>query len=175
MFAVLHSDINSLNSGLLHLTSQLHCKKGRSAKVKDRIINLILRSYLIDQYKHRTCQQLQLYVIGSLGRETASMGHVICCYANQGAKVTAVDSVNYGISLGVSSRSFSLPCCEYWMHSKVTLTNVGCFQSLFYRDFAKKSQQRLFLKSSKTLEYQSVVSQCVCHWHSKNSIRNTVF
>jgi hypothetical protein len=32
MFAVLHSDINSLKSGHLHLTGQL---KGRAAKVKD--------------------------------------------------------------------------------------------------------------------------------------------
>jgi len=37
MFAVLHSDINFLKSGLLHLTSQPYCKKGRSAKVKDGI------------------------------------------------------------------------------------------------------------------------------------------
>jgi hypothetical protein len=48
MFAVLHSDINSLKSGLLHLTGQPYCKKGRSAKVKDGIINLILRNYLVD-------------------------------------------------------------------------------------------------------------------------------
>jgi hypothetical protein len=48
MFAVLHSDVNSLKSGLLHLTGQSYCKKSRSAKVKDGIINLILRNYLID-------------------------------------------------------------------------------------------------------------------------------
>jgi hypothetical protein len=35
MFAVPHSDINSLMSGLLHLAGQPYCKKGRSAKVKD--------------------------------------------------------------------------------------------------------------------------------------------
>ena len=35
MFAVLHSDINSYKSGLLHLTGQPYCKKSRSAKVKD--------------------------------------------------------------------------------------------------------------------------------------------
>jgi hypothetical protein len=52
MFAVLHSDINSLKSGLLHLTGHPYCKKGRSTKVKDGIINLILRNYLVDQYKH---------------------------------------------------------------------------------------------------------------------------
>jgi hypothetical protein len=51
MFAVLHSDINSLKSGLLHLTSQPYRKKSRSAKVKDGIINLILRNYLVDRYK----------------------------------------------------------------------------------------------------------------------------
>jgi hypothetical protein len=50
MFAVLHSDINSLKSGLLHLTGQPHSKKCRSAKVKGGIINLILRNYLTDQY-----------------------------------------------------------------------------------------------------------------------------
>jgi hypothetical protein len=51
MFAVLHTDINSLKSGLLHLTGQPYCKKSRSAKVKDGIINLILRNYLIDRYR----------------------------------------------------------------------------------------------------------------------------
>jgi hypothetical protein len=50
MFAVLHSDINSLKSGLLHLTGQPYCKKSRSAKDKDGIISLILRNYCIDQY-----------------------------------------------------------------------------------------------------------------------------
>jgi hypothetical protein len=50
MFAVLHSDINPLKSGLLHLTGKPYCRKGRSAKVKDGIINLILRNYLIDRY-----------------------------------------------------------------------------------------------------------------------------
>ncbi len=37
MFAVLHSYINSLKSGLLHLTGQPYCKKSRSVKVKDGI------------------------------------------------------------------------------------------------------------------------------------------
>jgi hypothetical protein len=50
MFAVLHSDINSPKSGLLHLTGQPYWKKSRSAKVKDGIINLFLRNYLIDRY-----------------------------------------------------------------------------------------------------------------------------
>jgi hypothetical protein len=50
MFAVLNSDINSLKSGLLHLTGQPYCKKSRSAKVKDGIINLSLRNYRVDQY-----------------------------------------------------------------------------------------------------------------------------
>jgi hypothetical protein len=50
MFAALHSDINSFKSGLLHLTIQPYCKKGRSAKVKDGIINLTLRNYLVDQF-----------------------------------------------------------------------------------------------------------------------------
>jgi hypothetical protein len=45
MFAVLHSYIKPLKAGLLHLTGQ-----PRSAKVKDGIINLILRNYLIDRY-----------------------------------------------------------------------------------------------------------------------------
>ncbi len=50
MFAVLRSDINSLKSDLLYLTSQTYRKKSRLAKVKDGIINLILRNYLIGQY-----------------------------------------------------------------------------------------------------------------------------
>jgi hypothetical protein len=50
MFAVLHSDINSLKSGLLHFNGQPYSKKSRSAKVKDGNINLILRNYLVDQY-----------------------------------------------------------------------------------------------------------------------------
>ncbi len=50
MFAVLRSDINSLKSGLPHLTREPYCKKIRSAKVKDGIINLFLRNYLVDRY-----------------------------------------------------------------------------------------------------------------------------
>jgi hypothetical protein len=50
MFAVLHSDINSLKSGLLHFTDQPNCKNCRSAKVKDEIINFVLRNYLVDRY-----------------------------------------------------------------------------------------------------------------------------
>jgi hypothetical protein len=38
MFAVLHSDINSLESGFLYLTGQPWCKKSGSAKVKDGIM-----------------------------------------------------------------------------------------------------------------------------------------
>jgi len=41
MFAVQHSDINSLKSGFIHLTGQPYCKKSGSAKVKDGIINLV--------------------------------------------------------------------------------------------------------------------------------------
>jgi hypothetical protein len=48
MFAVLHLDINSLKSGLLHFTVQSYCKNCRSAKVKDGIINLILGNHLVD-------------------------------------------------------------------------------------------------------------------------------
>ncbi len=47
MFAVLHSDINSIKSGPLHLTGQL---KSRVAKVKDGIRISSLWNYLIDQY-----------------------------------------------------------------------------------------------------------------------------
>ena len=39
MFAALHSDVNSLKSGLRHLTGQPYCQKGRLAKVKDGIIS----------------------------------------------------------------------------------------------------------------------------------------
>jgi hypothetical protein len=70
MFSVLHSDINSLKSGLLHLTVQPYCKKCRSAKVKDGIINLILRNYLIDRYmeriirvKHTSLLHLKIFTI----------------------------------------------------------------------------------------------------------------
>jgi hypothetical protein len=62
MFAVTHSDINSLKSGLLHLTGQAYCKKGRSAKVKDGIRNLILRNYPVDQYNIRP---LWLFLAGA--------------------------------------------------------------------------------------------------------------
>ncbi len=51
---VLHSDINSLKYGLLHLTGQPDWKKSRSAKVKDGILNLFPRNYLIDQHNHTT-------------------------------------------------------------------------------------------------------------------------
>ncbi len=50
MFAVLHSDIDFHKSGLLYLTGQPYCKKSRSAKDKDGIINLFLRNYLVDRY-----------------------------------------------------------------------------------------------------------------------------
>ncbi len=52
MNAVLHFDINSPMSGLVHLSGWPYCKKGRSAKVKDGIINLILKNYLDDRYTH---------------------------------------------------------------------------------------------------------------------------
>jgi hypothetical protein len=52
MFAVPQSDINSFKSGLHHFTSQPYCKKGGSAKVKDGIINLIIRNYLVDRYSN---------------------------------------------------------------------------------------------------------------------------
>jgi hypothetical protein len=50
MFAGLHSDINTPKSGLLHLAGQPYRKKGRSAKDKDGIINLILGNYFVDRY-----------------------------------------------------------------------------------------------------------------------------
>jgi hypothetical protein len=50
MFANTALDINSVKSGLLYLAGQSYCKKGRSAKVKAVIINLILMNYLIDLY-----------------------------------------------------------------------------------------------------------------------------
>jgi hypothetical protein len=43
MFAALHLDINSLKSGLLHLTGQPYCKKSRPAKVKDGNVVLLTR------------------------------------------------------------------------------------------------------------------------------------
>jgi hypothetical protein len=62
MFAVLHSDINTLESGLLHLSGKPYCKKSRSAKVKDGIINLILRNYLMHQYTQHNIKKLTLSI-----------------------------------------------------------------------------------------------------------------
>ncbi len=39
MFAALHSDINSLKSGLFHLTGRTNSQKGREEKVKDGTIS----------------------------------------------------------------------------------------------------------------------------------------
>ncbi len=50
MFAALHSDINSIKSGLRHCTGQPYCKNYKSAKYKDGIMNIILRNYLVDRY-----------------------------------------------------------------------------------------------------------------------------
>ncbi len=50
MFSAFHADINSLKSGLLHFTNQPYCKKSRSAKVIDEILDLILRNHLVDLY-----------------------------------------------------------------------------------------------------------------------------
>ncbi len=60
MFAVLHSDINSLKSGLLHLTGQPYCKKSRSEKVKDGIINLFLWKSVIDRYRSALIDKVNL-------------------------------------------------------------------------------------------------------------------
>jgi hypothetical protein len=50
MFAAMHLEINSLKSGLLHLTCHLNTQKGRSAKAKDEIISetKFLGNILID-------------------------------------------------------------------------------------------------------------------------------
>ncbi len=66
MFAVLHLDINSFKSGGLYLTRQPNCKKGRSAKVKDGIINLILRNCLVDRY---TCGCLPLTPLSNICKQ----------------------------------------------------------------------------------------------------------
>jgi hypothetical protein len=52
MFTAAHLDINSLKSGLLHLTGQSISQKGRSAKVKDRIISetKFIETISIDRY-----------------------------------------------------------------------------------------------------------------------------
>jgi hypothetical protein len=52
MFAVLYLDLNLPKSGLLHLTGQPYCKKSRSAKVTDGIINLFLRNYRYSGWQH---------------------------------------------------------------------------------------------------------------------------
>jgi hypothetical protein len=67
MFAVLHSDINSHKSGLLHLTGQPY----RSAKVKDGIINLLLRNNLIDRYS----LMLKLILVGQKGLSVSVIFH----------------------------------------------------------------------------------------------------
>ena len=74
MFAGIHSMFYSPKSSLLHLTGQPYCKKGRLAKVKDGIINLILGNYLIGQYK---------YIIHTLMcMKTFSSKHIIKCFKN---------------------------------------------------------------------------------------------
>jgi hypothetical protein len=50
MFALQHSDINSLKSGTIHLTGQPYCKNCKSANYKDGIMNIILRFHLVDRY-----------------------------------------------------------------------------------------------------------------------------
>jgi hypothetical protein len=66
MFAELYSDINSLKFGLLHLTNEPYCKKSRLAKVKDGIINFILRNYLVDRCSHNNLDCLSLASLSSL-------------------------------------------------------------------------------------------------------------
>jgi len=72
MFAALHSDSNSLKTGLLYLTVQPYCKKGRSEIVKDGIINLILRNYLADRYRSFTLNK-DCLVGGLLCHKTMAM------------------------------------------------------------------------------------------------------
>ncbi len=52
MFAILHSDINSVKSGLFHPTSQPNSQKGRGAKVKDGIMSgtKFLGTISVDRY-----------------------------------------------------------------------------------------------------------------------------
>ena len=83
MFAVLHSDINLPKSGLLHLTGQPYCKKSRSAKVKDGIINLILRNYFVDRSRAFPFYQ-QFLSTCLLGCES-----VFCLFVHHAALVTS--------------------------------------------------------------------------------------
>jgi hypothetical protein len=69
MFAVLHSDINSPKSGLLHLTGQPYFKKCRSDKVKDGIKNLFLRNYLVGRC---ICELGDAYLGGFNVRQSTS-------------------------------------------------------------------------------------------------------
>ncbi len=62
-FAALHSDINSLKSGLLHLTGQPNSQKGILAKAKVGIVNLILRNYVVDKYTGHQFQRLEIAVM----------------------------------------------------------------------------------------------------------------
>jgi hypothetical protein len=59
MFSVLHSDMNSLKSGLLHLTGRPYCKK-RSAKFKDGVRKLILRNYLNNHYSKISLHEISM-------------------------------------------------------------------------------------------------------------------
>jgi hypothetical protein len=84
MFAVLHSDIISLKSGLLHLTGQPYCKKGRSANLKDGIINLILRNYLINGYRSGVQLLLDFAVLPNVKLKFAVLPNdklKFCCVA----------------------------------------------------------------------------------------------
>jgi hypothetical protein len=73
MFAVLHSDINSLKSGLLHVTAQPYWKKSRSEKVKDGIINLFLWNYLIDLYSISVHRDLGIHIERACVRSNTGM------------------------------------------------------------------------------------------------------
>jgi hypothetical protein len=52
MFALLYLDINSLKSGLFHLTGQPNSQKGRRAKGKDGIISETKLSGTISVYRY---------------------------------------------------------------------------------------------------------------------------
>ncbi len=87
IFAVLHSDIDSLKSGLRHLTGQPYRKKTRSAKVKGGIINLILRNISLIDTDDATI------IIATLGRMTLYILHLIVTLSINASNIMSLSIV----------------------------------------------------------------------------------
>jgi hypothetical protein len=81
MFCALHSFINSLRSGLHHLTDQPNSQKGRAAKVEDGIISetKFLMTILVDRYTNirLTCKMLANDKYSSLHVRSVNKGEKV--------------------------------------------------------------------------------------------------